>query len=107
MTPEEMVDFLVQRVGHERFGAVSEVRRYVGEGYSPLYQCAYMIGGLQLRALRREVVDSGKMTERAFHDALLTYGPIPIELIRATMLGVPLSPDTRASWRFAGNRRGD
>ncbi len=102
MTPEEMVDFLMERVGHERFGATSEVRRYVGEGYSPLYQCAYMIGGLQLRALRRELVDAGKLTEREFHDALLTYGPIPIELIRAAMLDLPLTPDTKPSWRFAG-----
>jgi uncharacterized protein (DUF885 family) len=102
MTPEEMVEFLVQRVGHERFGATSEVRRYIGEGYSPLYQCSYMTGGLQLRALRREVVDSGKMTEREFHDALLMHGPIPNELIRAAMLDLPLTPDTKPTWRFAG-----
>jgi uncharacterized protein (DUF885 family) len=75
----------------------------VGEGYSPLYQCAYMIGGLQLRALRRELVDTGKLTDREFHDALLTYGPIPVELIRATMLDLPLTPDTKPTWRFAGN----
>jgi len=104
MTPDEMVVFLVDRVGHERFGATSEVRRYIGEGYSPLYQCAYMLGGLQLRALRRELVDTGKMTDREFHDALLTYGPIPIELIRAAMLDLPLTPDTKPTWRFAGDR---
>lgn len=107
MTPEEMVDFLMERVGHERFGAVSEVRRYVGEGYSPLYQCAYMIGGLQLRALRRELVDTGKLTDREFHDALLTYGPIPIELIRAAMLDLPLTPDTKPTWRFTGDPLGE
>jgi len=103
MTPDEMVAFLVERVGHERFGATSEVRRYIGDDYSPLYQCAYMIGGLQLRALRPEVVDSGRMTEHEFHDAFLTYGPIPIELIRADMLDVPLSADAKANWRFAGD----
>ena len=103
MMPDEMVDFLVERVGHERFGATSEVRRYVGEGYSPLYQCAYMLGGLQLRALRRELVDTGKMTEREFHDALLIHGPIPNELIRAAMLDLPLTPDMQPTWRFAGD----
>lgn len=101
MQPGEMVDFLVERVGHERYGATSEVRRYVGDGYSPLYQCGYMIGGLQLRALRREVVDAGKLPEKAFHDRLLIYGPIPIELIRAEMLGLPLARDAQAAWRFA------
>ena len=35
MTPQEMVDFLVDRVGHERFGATSEVRRFIGGGLSP------------------------------------------------------------------------
>ncbi len=101
MGPQEMVDFLVDRVGHERFGATSEVRRYIGTAYSPLYQCAYMIGGLQLRALRREVVDAGRMSELEFHDRLMTYGAIPIELIRADMLDVPLRPDSLPSWRFA------
>lgn len=101
MTPEEMVAFLVERVGHERFGAASEVRRYIGGQYSPLYQCAYMIGGLQLRALREEALAGGTLSERAFHDAVLAHGPIPIELIRAGLLGLPLTPGAGPSWRFA------
>jgi uncharacterized protein (DUF885 family) len=76
MKPKEMVDFLVDRVGHERFGATSEVRRFIGEAYSPLYQCAYMIGGLQLRALHKEIVGAGKMKEREFNDTVLSYHPI-------------------------------
>lgn len=106
MSPQEMVDFLVDRVGHERFGATSEVRRFIGGDYSPLYQCGYMIGGLQLRALRKELVDSGKMTNREFHDAVLTYGPIPVELIRAGMMGEELSADYKARWKFAGEHPG-
>jgi len=101
MKPTEMVDFLVDRVGHERFGATSEVRRFIGDGYSPLYQCGYMIGGLQLRALRQELVGAGKMTDKEFNDTVLTYNAIPIELIRAGMLDLPLARDTRAIWRFA------
>lgn len=100
MTPQEMIDFLVDRVGHERYGATSEVRRYIGGQYSPLYQCGYMIGGLQLRALRREVVDTGRMTDREFHDALLTFGAIPIELIRSALTDAELSPEGGAAWRF-------
>jgi hypothetical protein len=60
-----------------------------------------MIGGLQLRALHKELVDSRKMTEREFHDTLLTYNAIPVELIRAGMENLPLARDTRAQWRFA------
>ena len=70
MTPAEMVDFLVDRVGNERFGATSEVRRYLQ--YPPLYQAAYMLGGLQHYALHREAVGSGRMTEKAYHDAVLS-----------------------------------
>lgn len=101
MAPQEMIEFLVERVGHERDNATSEVRRYVGDGYSPLYQCGYMIGGLQLRALARELVESGEMTPREFHDGILHLGPIPIELIRASLLGHELGRDARATWNPA------
>ena len=102
MTPKEMVDFLVDRVGHERSGATGEVRRFIGGAYSPLYQCGYMIGGIQLRALHHEMVDSGKMTEREFNDTVLTYNAIPIEMIRAGMENIPLTRDQPASWEFYG-----
>ena len=100
MTPRQMIDFLVDEVGHERDGATSEVRRYIGDGYGPLYQCAYMVGGQQLRALRREAVESGRMTDREFHDAVLKENAIPVELIRLSILGLPAPRDYRASWRF-------
>ncbi len=101
MKPKEMVDFLIERVGHEKFGATSEVRRFIGGDYSPLYQCGYMIGGMQLRALRKEIVDAGKMTDKQFNDTVLTYNAIPVELIRAGLLNIPLTRDTRSSWKFA------
>jgi uncharacterized protein (DUF885 family) len=100
MKPEEMVKFLTDRVGHEKFGATSEVRRFIKGDYAPLYQCGYMLGGLQLIALHKELVDSGKMTEQQFHDAILKFGPIPVELIRASLLQQPLTPDYRTQWKF-------
>lgn len=98
--PKEMVDFLVERVGHEKFGATSEVRRFIEGSYSPLYQCGYMIGGMQLNALRKEIVGAGEMSDRRFNDTVLTYNSIPVELIRAGMLNLPLSRDTKSTWRF-------
>ncbi len=100
MTPSEMTDFLVDRVGHERDGATAEVRRYIGGDYPPLYQAAYLLGGMQLRALQRELVGSGRMTERAFHDAVLRENAIPIELIRASLSGVRIDPAAPPSWKF-------
>lgn len=101
MTPEEMIAFLEEEVGHEHDSATSEVRRYINGMYSPLYQVAYMIGGMQLRALRAEVVDAGLMSEREYHDELLQHGSIPVEMIRAQMLDLPMGPDWEAAWRFA------
>ena len=100
MTPKEMVEFLIERVGHERLAATSEVRRFVSGGYSTLYQCSYMIGALQLQALQREATANNRMTVKAFNDAVLRQGPIPIELIRANLLGVTLSPTSVPQWRF-------
>jgi hypothetical protein len=100
MTAPEAVEFLVDRVGHERNNAEAEVRRSVGGAYGPLYQAAYMLGGLQLRALHTELVGSGRMTNRAFHDAVLKEGSIPIEMVRADLTGAKLGRDFRSRWRF-------
>jgi len=99
-TPQQCIDFLVEKVGHEKFSAESEVRRSFAGDYGPLYQIAYMMGGLQLRALHHELVDSKKMTDRQFHDAFLRENAIPIELFRATVTGQRLSVDYTTKWRF-------
>ncbi len=104
-TPQQCVDFLVNRVGHERENAAAEVRRsFLGQD-PPLYQAAYMLGGLQLRYLRKELVDSRKMTNRQFHDAVLKENAIPIELVRADLINQKLTRDFRPTWRFYGDIR--
>jgi hypothetical protein len=106
MTPDEAIDFLVDRVGHERANATAEVRRSFNGSYSPLYQAAYMMGGIQIMALRREMVDTGIMTDKEFHDAIMTGGIMPIELMRARLRGDLLEEDHEAEWRFAGDPLG-
>jgi hypothetical protein len=103
MTPQEAIDFLVDRVGHERANATAEVRRSFNGSYSPLYQAAYMLGGLQIRALHEELVGSGRMTNREFHDAILQGGRMPIEMVRARLTGEPPARDFTPSWRFYGD----
>ncbi|MBS1723418.1 MAG: DUF885 family protein [Armatimonadetes bacterium] len=92
MKAQQMIDYLAEKVGHERWTATSEVRRYIGDMYSPLYQCAYLIGGLQLRGLYKELVPA-KMTAQQFHDKALRLGSIPMEMIRASLTGEELSPE--------------
>ncbi|MGQ0543356.1 MAG: DUF885 family protein [Blastocatellia bacterium] len=100
MTPEECVDLLVNKVGHERENALAEVRRSFSGDYGPLYQMAYMMGGLQFYALHRDLVGSKKMTNRDFHDAILKEGSIPVELVRAILTKQKLARDHKASWRY-------
>jgi uncharacterized protein (DUF885 family) len=100
MTPQECVDFLVERVGHERDNATAEVRRSFAGDYGPLYQLAYMMGGLQFRALHRELVDSGKWTNRNFHDAVLKENSIPVEMVRAILTKRKLTRDYKPNWKF-------
>jgi uncharacterized protein (DUF885 family) len=76
------------------------VRRSFNGDYGPLYQIAYMIGALQLRSLHAELVTGGGWTEKAFHDAVLQSGPMPVELIRARLNGARLPRDHQANWRF-------
>lgn len=100
MSPQESVDFLVERVGHERDNATAEVRRSFAGDYGPLYQMAYMMGGLQFYNLHRELVGSKKMTNRNFHDAILKEGSIPVEMVRAILTRQKLSRDFKSNWRF-------
>ncbi|PZX59745.1 uncharacterized protein (DUF885 family) [Algoriphagus ratkowskyi] len=100
MTPQECVDLLVDKVGHERANAEAEVRRSFEGNYGPLYQIAYMIGALEFNALREEVVNSGMMTEKEYHDLVLSQNAMPVEILRAKVTGQTLKKDHEASWKF-------
>ncbi len=99
-SPQQCIDFLVDRVGHERANAEGEVRRSFVGGYPPLYQLAYMTGGFQFYALHKELVDSGKLTDRQFHDAIMQLNAMPVEMIRAILTNQPLTKDFKTNWRF-------
>lgn len=115
MTAQQCVDFLVDKVGHERDNAAAEVRRSLAGNYGPLYQAAYMLGGMQIRALHDEMVGLGpdksgptranpnaRVSEREFHDAILQGGQMPIEMVRARLERAKLTKDFKTSWQFAG-----
>jgi uncharacterized protein (DUF885 family) len=63
-----------------------------------------MMGAIQLRTLHSDFVDSGRMTEKAFHDHILKDGPMPIEMVRASLGDVKLRQDYRSSWKFVGEK---
>jgi len=98
--PQQCINFLVDRVGHERANAEGEVRRSFTGGYGPLYQLAYMTGAFQFYALKKEVVDKGKMTYKQFHDAILKENNMPVEMVRAIITNQPLKRDFKTEWKF-------
>jgi hypothetical protein len=100
MTPEECVALLVERVGHEPANARAEVRRSFNGDYPPLYQLAYLIGGMQVRALQREAVGGGRFTDCAFHDAFLRGNQMPVEWARARLVGEAPRYPSEPGWRF-------
>ena len=105
ISPQDCVDMLVEIVGHEPTHAEGEIRRSLSPHTPTLYQCAYMLGGIQFYVLRREMVTSGKMSNREFHDRILKGNRIPVEMVRAEISGMPLTRDYKTNWRFADNFR--
>ncbi|GIL22931.1 MAG: X-Pro dipeptidyl-peptidase [Bacteroidota bacterium] len=99
-TPQQCIDFLVDRVGFERANAEAEVRRSFTANYGPLYQLAYMTGAFQFYALKKELVDSGKMTYKQYHDAVLRENSMPVEMVRAILTNQPLTRDFKTNWKF-------
>lgn len=103
MMPQACIDYLVEKVGHERANAEAEVRRSFTGRYGPLYQIAYMIGGLQFYQLKKELVDGGKMTEKQFHDTILQNNAMPVELVRSVLKNEELPLSFKSQWKFLKN----
>jgi uncharacterized protein (DUF885 family) len=81
MTPEQAVDEMVATLHWERGNAEAEMRRYCAW---PAYQLCYAVGRRELLRLRDDfrAARGRAFTLRAFHDAVLPYGGLPVTLIR-------------------------
>lgn len=99
MTTDECVKMLTDVVGHEQSTAEGEVRRSFNGTYPPLYQAAYMLGALQLWEIRRELVLTGKIPEKEFHDQIMQLGNMPWAVIRK-LLGKEPIPQKLEPWKF-------
>lgn len=101
MTPQQCIDMLVNEVGHEYANAEAEVRRSFATSYTPpLYQMAYMTGGLQFYALREEMLKKG-WTEKQFHNRVMKENMMPIELLRSLIQELPLKENYKTNWKFS------
>lgn len=101
-TPQQCVQSLIDNVGFEPDNAIAEVRRSFDGSVGPLYQSAYLMGGLQFRTLHGELVGAGKMSEREFHDTVLHENAMPVALLRAYLEHEKLTRDFVPQWKFYG-----
>lgn len=99
-SPQQCIDFLVDRVAHERANAAGEVRRSFVGGYNPLYQVGYMMGGLQFMALKNEMTADNKMSGKQFHDAVMQQNSMPVEMLRNILINQPITEGYKTNWRF-------
>ena len=63
---------------------------------------AYLLGAIQLRSLRKDLVDTGLMTNKAFHDEILRLGSQPMNMLRLTLNRQKLTRDMSIDWKFYG-----
>ena len=100
-TPQQCIDMLVDEVGHEYANAEAEVRRSFATSYTPpLYQLAYMIGGLQFYALRNELLEKG-WTEKEFHDRVMKEHMMPVAVLRLLLEDKEIPKNYKANWKFS------
>ena len=78
---DDAVEFLVEQTGFERPNATAEVYRYT---YTPTYQLSYLLGRVLLLRLRADEKRrlGADFSLRAFHDAMLEQGSLPISFQR-------------------------
>src|SRR5699024_1840609 len=100
MSAQEAIDFLVDEVGHEYANAEAEVRRSFTGGTPPLYQIAYLVGGLQFYALRNELLKQG-WTEKEYHDRVMKENRMPVEILRLLLMNKDFSKDYKTNWKFS------
>ena len=81
VTYDKAVSMLQERVHFPRSLAESEAKRYCVE---PAYQLAYAVGRHEIRSLRDQYRQAagGEHSLRRFHEEVLSYGGLPVSLIR-------------------------
>ncbi|MCI0602433.1 DUF885 domain-containing protein [bacterium] len=85
MSFEDAVNLMLEHTRLERGAAEGEVRRYTQTPTQPL---SYLMGMLMIQDLRNEYQKKQKENFRIgeFHNAVLSYGSIPVSMIRTSML---------------------
>lgn len=86
MSFDKAVEMLVDVAKLEKTNAIAEVKRY---SYTATQPMTYIMGKMEILKLRDDFKKAkGKAFDlKKFHDQLLSYGTIPIQMVRERMLG--------------------
>jgi uncharacterized protein (DUF885 family) len=81
---QKAIDFLLQNTAKQELDVVNEIDRYLA---MPGQALAYKIGQLKISAIRSKAEKAlgSKFDVRAFHDALLNDGALPLDLLEVKM----------------------
>jgi uncharacterized protein (DUF885 family) len=95
---QQMVDFFRQHTAMDEPNIQTEVDRYIAW---PGQALAYKLGQMKIVELRQRARDSlaDKFDIRAFHDAVLAVGPLPLDVLETRInawIGSQKSPDSPA-----------
>jgi uncharacterized protein (DUF885 family) len=85
MSFNKAVNMLVNVAKLEKTNAIAEVKRYT---YTPTQPMTYVMGKMEILKLRDDFKKlKGKaFSLKKFHDQLLSYGTIPVQMVRERML---------------------
>ncbi len=85
MSLNKAVNMLVDVAKLEKTNAIAEVKRYT---YTPTQPMTYIMGKMEILKLRDDFKKlKGKAFNlKRFHDQLLSYGAIPVQMVRERML---------------------
>ncbi|SEJ50574.1 DUF885 domain-containing protein [Demequina mangrovi] len=81
---EEAIEYCLAHSPLDRHHIEQEVDRYIG---LPGQALAYMVGRLEILAIREEAQRRPGFDIRAFHTAVLGYGAVPLTTLRRLVLG--------------------
>jgi len=83
---DDAVKLMVTEAGVEEGNAKAEVTRFL---QTPTQPMSYLVGCLDIMQLREDYkkMKGEKFSLKEFHDELLSYGSVPLILIRGAMLG--------------------
>jgi uncharacterized protein (DUF885 family) len=81
-TRDQVVDFMRKSHAVDEPTIQAETDRYISW---PAQACSYKLGQLKIRELRKRASDKlgAKFDERKFHDAILSGGSLPLDVLDA------------------------